>query len=187
MFEVVKQREGRTKSISRHVDCGSWHPSDTLAFQVGYKSIDWNANLAEPTTQNAPPSPPRQHKEKDRRRDEQRETAAMHDFKHVRSEECEIDYDKECSDWQSRPRWPVPSITGHEIKQNCRDEHRGGDRHAVSCGEITRGSEAEHKRDAGDHQSPIHRRHINLPHNTGRCIDDFQTRTEAKLNGLHGE
>ena len=95
----------------------------------------------------------------------------MRNFEHVRAEKCEVDRDKKCSDRQSRRSRPVPSSTSHDIKQNRSDQHGGRNRHAVSRREITRCSKAEDKRNACDHQTPIHHRHIDLSDNPLRCID----------------
>ena len=109
----------------------------------------------------------------------------MRDFEHVRAEKCEVDNDEKCSDWQSSSSWPVPSSPCDHVKQDGSDQHGRRDRYAVRCREITRCSETEHKRDACNHQSPIHYWHINLPDNSLRGIDGPQTRAVSELDGLH--
>ena len=95
-------------------------------------------------------------------RDEQREPAAVRNLQHVRAEKCEVDRDEKRGHGKSGHRGPMPPAASHDIKQNGRDQHRGGDRDAVGGGEMARGSKAEHEPDAGKHQNPIHHRHVDL-------------------------
>ena len=59
MFEIVKQGERRPKSISGHIDRGSRHAPDTLAFQFREKYIEWNANFAKSAAKNTASLSPR--------------------------------------------------------------------------------------------------------------------------------
>ncbi len=70
--------------------------------------------------------------------------------------------------------------------QRSHDGHRAGDGQAVGAGQRRRAAETQHQRQRGDHQNPIHGRHVDLP---GVVAEECSTRRRGnnpKLTACSG-
>ena len=72
-----------------------------------------------------------------------------------------------------------------EEEEKSGGHHGEGHRDSVGTGQVFRGLEAEDESEAGNHQSEIDLRHVNLATLVFRGVFDEESRHVAQLNGVH--
>ena len=130
------------------------------------------------------PGPHHQH---NHAADQNRHPATFKQFEKVGGEEDALDDEKCTHRRQSAPQRPFPQTPENHKSQQGIDHHRSRHRNAVSGSQCARGFEQSDQQKHADQQGGVDPRNINLAFLLVRCVLDFQTRQEPKLNGLARE
>ena len=105
-------------------------------------------------------------------------------FQNVRREERLLDQQQRNDDKDDAPERPFPALPDDEERHHRVDDHRRGNRYAISGREIGRGAEGENDDQNGDEKQPVDPRHVDLAGHAFRGVPDLETRNETELNGL---
>src|SRR6266566_2533816 len=102
--------------------------------------------------------------------------------------------DNSCRRWRTsdepwrqqsiNPRIAPPTVDGHAIEQDGRDQHGAGDGDAVGAGQILGCLEQHDDQQGADHQQPIGRWNVNLSGFVARCRYDPHARAKSHLHRL---
>ena len=140
-----------------------------------------------PSEQDCAAARPGPHQDEHRRAKRERHPAAVHDLVEVGDKETDVDDEKYAGERQRRPERPSPQLPDDEEGERGVDDHRAGDRDAVSVAERFGGAEQEHQREDSDQDDAVDAGNENLPLLGGGGVDDFKPRQQPELDRLAGQ
>ena len=134
-----------------------------------------------------PATAPRLHLGHEQHTDREGEPATMRHLDEVGPEEAQFDHEQRAAHEESEAPAPLPAVREHPEEDQRGDRHRHGDGDAVRRSEVRRRAEPEHQADTGDHEHPVHERHVDLPSVLPRGVADGDAREIVQLHGLRGQ
>ncbi len=184
MAEIVRERRWCSDRLRGHEDRGARHAQGPRLGHHGDELFKWDGARSQPLCDQPPSRLPRCHQREEQYRNSQRDPAALHHLQRVGAEEGDVDQQERRHHGEYQRRRPVPHLGHHHIQEQHGDDHRQRYSNAIRGRDSARRPKPEHDHHRGNHQRPIHLRHIDLTDLAGRGVLHVETRSQAELDRL---
>ncbi len=182
--QVRQQCRWRQTPMGEHVHARSRHPGLWVSAYRVDESLDGEVCRAQPGRHETSPSLPRRHDDEPDGTDEEGEPAAARDLRDVRTQERQVEDEKQAGETVGDDRVPVPLPTHHDEEEHRGDDHDHRDADPVGARQVARRAEPEHQSDGRDHQQPVDRGHVDLAELSWRRVVDTLSGQIAELDRL---